>query len=327
MNEFSDVLNELHETKPELFHDRVLSERNRPASDLEIDDIEVPKDRELNKVEWNTGDLQSQLVERHPELEYDNIWDGLEQESGAFEESPEARREREPFGERGRTEDMELLAVYRPFHYYANNEWGVLFFEQNMEEFANRLHSEILKIGLWYDWDSTLKVVTYAVARHEVSHYLSELEALNIELRLGRRVYIPYQDNVYKVTYPNAGCVEETVANVWFFDNAVTGSRVRLQRLFRDIVRKCRGDAYRLAWDKDSYLIRVTENLLAAQINQCNPRPRDVPTVYGLLPRPYVQPWTRYENIPFMMTRSGGGRLGSILNRHRIRKTIRIFHR
>ena len=114
MNEFSDVLNELHETKPELFHDRVLSERNRPASDLEIDDIEVPKDRELNKVEWNTGDLQSQLVERHPELEYDNIWDGLEQESGAFEESPEARREREPFPMmRPRTPSRGIRAIYR----------------------------------------------------------------------------------------------------------------------------------------------------------------------------------------------------------------------
>jgi len=71
--------------------------------------------------------------------------------------------------------------------------------------------------GLPFSLGYSVKIVVYAVARHEFTHYLFELFALQLELLSGRRFYRPYYDQVYKRTYPTINCVEETVANYWFF--------------------------------------------------------------------------------------------------------------
>lgn len=169
-------------------------------------------------------------------------------------------------------------------------------------------------------------MLVYSVARHEFTHFLTELFALQLELLQGRRFYRPYYDGVYKKAYPLDDCIEETVADYWSLDNSVIRSPVSLERLFRGLVRKGpRGYANAATYNDDS--IRSVEDRLTSQVNQVVPKPRSVPPVWGQLPRPYVQPWTRYENVDWTMNLTAGGILGPILNAKPLRKTMRIYHR
>ena len=63
-----------------------------------------------------------------------------------------------------------------------------------------------------------------------------------------------------------------------------------------------------------------------AQANQCNPNPVGVQPIWGSLPHPYVQPWTRYENGQWMMAQSSGGILASQLGGNALRNTMQIYH-
>ena len=321
MNEFSPVLRKLRQERPEMFAEEALLLETEHDLAIDVHDIEVPTETELRnregwQIDWDES--QAKAAREGPDLQ-------LENES--FEDSLRARQHREGFENRPSVVDMERLAVYRPFHLYPDGHWGVLFFELSMKRFADWLHREARKVGLNYSWDWTLKIATYAVARHAVMHYLTELEALNIELKEGRRVYLPYWDNVYKRTYPSVDCIEETIATVWYWDNAVMRSPVALKKLYQGWILKSVGGAYRLGANFDHRSIRATEDRLAAQVHKCVPKPNAPPPVWGILPRPYVQPWTRYENIPFMMTRSAGGELGRLLNAKPLRRMMRVYHR
>ena len=120
--------------------------------------------------------------------------------------------------------------------------------------------------------------------------------------------------------------MEETIANYWLFDNSVIRSPAPLQWLFRDLVRSSPG-AYGEAAVYDDKSIRNAEDKVAAQVNHVAVSPPDVPTLWGQLPRPYVLPWTRYENVDWTINRSAGAILGPILNARPLRKTMRIYHR
>ena len=94
----------------------------------------------------------------------------------------------------------------------------------------------------------------------------------------------------------------------------------------RRIIKSCPFDAYRNGGTLDSEDVRPVEDQLLAQSNLCAIHPNPVPVIWGTLPRPYVQPWTRYENVDFMMTRSARGKLATQLNASPLRKTIQIYH-
>jgi len=196
-----------------------------------------------------------------------------------------------------------------------------------MARFTDRLRFACLGHGLTYSWGDVLKLASYAVARHEFMHYLVELEALDLELKLGRRFYLPYWNSVYKRTFPGPECLEETVANVWSWDNAVIKESRQLERLYRLILGSTSLLAYARGAILDRVSVRPIEDELAAQVYQCAMMPKSPPPVWGSVPRPYVQPWTRYENVSFTMNRTLGGLLGAILSTRPLRKTIRIFHR
>lgn len=249
----------------------------------------------------------------------------LEEES--FEYSPRASSQRKAFQDRPPSVGVERLAMYLPFHLYPEGDWGVRFFERPMQVFTTKMHRLAVGLGLGYGWNRVLRIVTYCVARHEFQHYLTELFALDLELKLGRKVYIPYCDTVYKATYPTQDCIEETVANVWLFENTVTRSPAGLKLLLRNAAMSTPWPAYRNGGSHDAERIRPVEDRLAAQVNQCNIKPGSIPPAWGVLPRPFVQPWTRYENVLWTMTLSAGGQLGRILDAGRIRKTMKIYHR
>jgi len=77
----------------------------------------------------------------------------------------------------------------------------------------------------------------------------------------------------------------------------------------------------------DDSSIRDVEDKVAAQTNQIAVSPIFVPRLWGQLPRPYVQPWTRYENVDWTMNRSAGAIWGPILNARPLRRTMKIHHR
>jgi hypothetical protein len=239
------------------------------------------------------------------------------------EEDFESIETSEPNTRRQRLAGMELLAVYRPFHRYPEGEWGIHFFESPMKWYTNLLFR---KCNGRIPWTRVLKIATYSVARHEFMHYLTELEALRVELTASRRVYLPYQDQVYWPSFPGRDCIEETVANVWAWENDV----VRRPRFLQDVVR---AEMKRMPWPAyaqggvlTANRVRPVEDRLNAQLQQCVRKPRTIPSMWGMLPRPYHQPWTHYKNVRFMMNRSAGGVLGPILSAKPIRPTIRIFH-
>jgi hypothetical protein len=219
---------------------------------------------------------------------------------------------------------MELLAIYKPFHLYPQNEWGVLFFEHNMLRFCNSQLPFFSSLGI--SRLNTIKIITYSVARHEFTHYLHELKAFDLEMIKGGQVYIPYFNNVYKRTYPGLDCIEETVATLWQAENNVIRYYPKLQCHWRKIINNIPALAYSNAASYDRASIHDVEDLLVAQANQCNPTPLSTLPVWGSLPRPYVQPWTRYENVQWMMTQSAGGILASQLGGNALRNTMQIYH-
>ena len=321
MHTLEHTLVTIRTSRPELFDE----EARRPPSESELQvavvDVPMPRPDEFN------ANLHNEQPLTLPLDDGDEWWAIEPDEEDYEEETPRSVEERRAFEHRPRRAGVELLAVYLPFHFYPAGHWGIRFFERPMKQFADRLHLEFARRGRKESRTRVLKMTTYAVGRHEFQHYLTELEALDLELKQGRSIYRPYWEHVYKRTYPNADCLEETVATVWKWDNPVIRSPVAVQQIFRDALRRNPFSAYSNGAALDSTSVRTVEDALTAQLSQCVRVPRDPPPVWGSLPRPYVQPWTRYENVRFMMNRSYGGRLGAVLNAGPIRRTIRIYHR
>jgi hypothetical protein len=215
MNDFEAVLQRLKADHTELFESDALREPTEEELAVDIHDFDVPDRREIERREQ---------IGRPPDLPFDQEQDGdwwdLDHEGDDFDhDSRRAREEHEGFESRPRRAGVELLAVYLPFHLYPTGHWGVRFFERPMARFTDRLHPATLRQRLAFTWGEVLKVATYGVARHEFVHYLVELEALDLELKMGRRVYLPYWNGVYKRVFAGPDCLEETVANVWSWDN------------------------------------------------------------------------------------------------------------
>lgn len=332
MNGFSNALGEIKERYPQLFDETAL--HSPPVEDLAVtvSSIDIPTATELKY--GNLDRMARDLIEDedlvrqasdYPPTLSDEPW-RVEPDEDDFDRSDRASADREDFASGHTKVATELLAVYLPFHFYPHGIWGVRFFERPVLQFAKMVWQEAKHRGLPFTLDYSVRVIVYAVARHEFTHYLIELFALQLELVSGRRFYRPYYDHVYKKTYPTIDCVEETVANYWLFDNSVIRSPARLGQLFRDLVRRSPG-AYAEAAVYDSTSIRDIEDRVVAQTNQIVVSPPLVPRLWGQLPRPYVQPWTRYENVDWTMNRSAGAILGPILNARPLRKTLRVYHR
>jgi hypothetical protein len=307
MDTFSAALARAKTDYPQLFDETALVEPKEVELSVEVTDFQAPTIEELRKEV--TGEVPARLLE-------EDVSDWREAPVEDSDDDTATRRTQV-----GQTA-VELLAVYLPFHFYPDGHWGIRFFERAMWWYTKRLaalHGTIPTFQM-------LKIATYSVGRHEFLHYLVELEALDMELKTGRRIYRPYWDKVYGAVYPTPDCLEETVANVWAWDNAAIRSPRALQQVFRSEMGKT-GGAYGAGAKYDAQQVRVLEDRLNAQLLQCAVQPVDAPPVWGGLPRPYVQPWTRYENVSFSMTKSLGGQLSGLLNAGPLRKTIRVFHR
>jgi hypothetical protein len=326
MNLFGDTLGRLRKSHSELFSEETLVPWEQSQPDLEAGEFDPPKDSDIDSVGNEASWGEDRPEDLAPWTQYSDPW-SVEREPGIFEQSPRATEQRRRYGGSPSATGVELIAIYRPFHYYGPDDWGVLFSERNLVHYVDGIYWLLRRSFPPISWSYTLKVVTYAVARHEFTHYLAELEALSTELKRGGQVYIPYHELVYKPTYPSALCLEETVASVWEWDNAVIRTPQPLRDTYRQVLRASLGLAYQQGDRYDHASVRPYEDRLVAQMLGLTANPTKVPEVWGSLPRPYVQPWTRYENVPFRITASAGGVLGPRLNRSPLKKTIRIYHR
>jgi hypothetical protein len=309
MNSIESVLDVVRKSNPGIFHECALQEN--ALRKVPVFDIKIPTESEI----WRERDSHYDDP-NNDEIGTNDIpipWDSLEPEREIFENKNEANRV-----------GMELLAIYKPFHLYPKGEWGVLFFEKPMLNFCNRLMPQFQ--SLHFTPTTAKKMITYAVARHEFMHYLHELKTFDLEMTKGGQVYIPYFNNVYKKTYPGSDCIEETVATVWQWDNNVMRTTIDLQSYWRYVISTIPDLAYSNGAKYDHETIRDTEDKLVAQASQCNISPISTPPIWGSLPRPYVQPWTRYENVQWMMTQSAGGVLAAQLGGKAIRNTMQIYH-
>jgi hypothetical protein len=168
-------------------------------------------------------------------------------------------------------------------------------------------------------------LATYALGRHAFQQYLTELEALRLELQGSPKYYKPYFDNVYRATYPSVNCIERSVASFWTWYNSEINSPAALRDLFKaEIMTWAAAFAQGGNQSRDS--ATGLEDKLVAQVNQCSVNPVNPPEIWGLLPSPHQTKWTRYNHVPWMMDRSAGGNLASILNAGPVRKTIAIHH-
>ncbi len=328
MQSFPQSLEAIKQSNPDLFDEEARRPPDERDLTIESEEFEFPDEKELGRKESLE---QRERSSRPPGLpdppRNDDPWDREPESEDYDRDNPRAREERRGFENRPTRAGLETLAVYLPFHFYPEGEWGVRFFEAPIVRYTDRLHNRLRNAGVPISWLRTLKLAVYSVARHEFTHYLTELHALQLELVKGGRVYRPYWDSVYKPTYPGADCLEETVANYWTWHNALIKNPAARREVFRDVLRATPALAYSLGADLNANEVREFEDKLAAQVTRCVPRPSNPPAVWGMLPRPYVQPWTRYENVTYAMNRSAGGILASYLNPKPARKTIRIFHR
>ena len=326
MNPFLDVLAQVKTRSPELFHEAALRPPDDDEPVIEVDEIVIPGQRGIKD---RTGAQRPPNVFDDEIIHEEQIWSNLPRDDDEdFErDSPRSNEEKSHYPSSVTRVGIELLAVYLPFHFYPAGSWGIRFFEKPMERFVSMLESLLRRRGFVYSWDEVLRLTTYAVARHEFTHYLVELEALDLELKQGRSIYLPYQRGVYAPNYPGMDCLEETVASFWSWDNETIRSPADLRETVRNTIRMLHGTAYAAGGYLDREKIRPVEDALAAQLRQTVARPASPPPVWGALPRPYVQPWTRYENVSFTMNRSAGGKLAGWLGPKQPRKTIRIYHR
>ena len=221
----------------------------------------------------------------------------------------------------------DTIFIYRPFHFYRKGHWGVLFSERGLADFAiNRIHPEVIKKGLPYSTYETLLIATYALGRHAMRQYLAELDALRLELNDGANpFYKPYFDTVYKSSYPGIDCMESAVASFWAWANDEIRAPKELKDVFKSEIASW-GPAFAVGTMHDRNSVTDLEDALAAQMNRCVVKPTAPPEVWGFLPHPHGSSWTRYDAVPWMMTRSAGGRLAAALNAGPVRKTISVRH-
>ena len=166
-----------------------------------------------------------------------------------------------------------------------------------------------------------LKAAFYAVARHEFFHYLTDLTSLQYEVQMGRSTYIPYKKIVKPQLEKIDQQIEETVADYWYLNNTVVRKD---KKIWEKMNLKHRTNSYRRGAIINDSNRKDLEYEIVAQMLQCTPNPSQVPKVWGSLPRPYVQPWTRYENVRWMTDRGVGGTIANRVNSNPLKTTITI---
>ena len=320
MKKFQESLDELSIEKPYLFdyRDPILD----PAR--EIDVSEIPP--------IGPGDVRAaaRLGAEPRELPYDDLIDSLDagilREDGSTEMTGEVVGGVGPCNKLSPLMFPETVFLYKPFHFYPKGHWGVLFSERGLASFAiSKMYPAIRRAGLLYSAYETLLMATYALGRHAMRQYLAELESLRLELNGGKKYYKPYFDRVYRPTYPGLDCVERSVDSFWTWGNDEIKSPARLREVFKaEIATWPPAFAEGTRHDRES--VTELEDLLAAQINQCAVKPANPPEVWGFLPHPHGSSWTRYDAVPWMVTRSLGGRIAAVLNGGPVRKTIAVHH-
>ena len=286
---------------------------------LETHEITLPTTAELNH--FDTKDGESWEHEWEYEWNEKGLDDNVEMISPGFWD--DIAREDNGIIMRDGTvlEETELLAVYRSFHFY--KDWGVLFFEAPMESYAKRIYHDFQSLRIRRRPKWCLKAAFYIVARHEFFHYLTDLTAFQYEVNLRRPIYIPYKEIIKPKLKKKDQQIEETVATYWKLENPVSRNGVNYE-VFKSITEGHITNSYSKGAKIDELKRKALEDKIIAQMLQCTSDPTDVPEVWGALPRPYFQPWTRYDEIDWRITKSSGGIIADRVNKDPLRKTIYI---
>ena len=182
--------------------------------------------------------------------------------------------------------------------FYPEGHWGIRL-ERPMWAFASRL----AKLYPSIPRRQLLKIAVYGVARHEFCQLPHRTSGFAIRVAgTPPPVWRLDFDDVYAPAYPGPDCFEETIANVWASDDPALRTPRALQEVIRGELRRAPGHTAQA-------LISTRSTSSVGGLSQCADSPiGDQAGVrtdrWGVLARPYVQPWTRYENVSFTMTRS-----------------------
>jgi len=107
----------------------------------------------------------------------------------------------------------DFLGLYAPMHAYYENEnypWGIYLFPESIKQAAlNLQRNPILPFHPLQDY---IKLMVYAIFRHELFHYQVEKFATQQEISQGRNLYLPYHKTVYCHYYLTEHCLEEALA-------------------------------------------------------------------------------------------------------------------
>jgi hypothetical protein len=324
MKKFQEFLDDLAIKRPDLFnYSEVDPGQDEDIEIMGIDPIKPMDIREIrDPARRNRRQSEQSYDDRLDRLDVDPNGDGeLVKPVGLL--CPDTEEDRKIY----KIAVPDTIFIYRPFHFYRKGHWGVLFSERGLADFAiNRIYPEVVKKGLPYSNYETLLIATYALGRHAMRQYLAELDALRLELNDGAKpFYKPYFDTVYKPSYPGIDCMESTAASFWAWANDEIRSPKELRDVFKSEI-SLWGTAFAEGTKHDRNSVTDLEDALAAQMNRCVVNPLAPPEVWGFLPHPHGSSWTRYDAVPWMMTRSLGGGLAAVLNAGPIRKTISVCH-
>lgn len=106
----------------------------------------------------------------------------------------------------------EALGWYQPYHRFDEGHWGIYLHSGRIQDLGHALR-ERLRAAHGREAADSFSIATRLILEHEFFHARLETFALGQEVSLGRPVFRPYSDHVYKTTIGTRQACEEAIAN------------------------------------------------------------------------------------------------------------------
>jgi predicted RNA binding protein YcfA (HicA-like mRNA interferase family) len=106
----------------------------------------------------------------------------------------------------------EAIGWYQPYHRFDKDHWGIYLHSGRILDLGHALR-ERLRPAYGQEAADSFSIATRLILEHEFFHARLETFALGQEVSLGRPVFRPYSDHVYKSTIGTRQACEEAIAN------------------------------------------------------------------------------------------------------------------
>ena len=121
-----------------------------------------------------------------------------------------AKRSRETVLTRG----FEAIAWYQPFHIYMEDDWGIYFDAEKLDDIVCLFSADLRSEGLRTMADAMASQMMFGmIYSHEIFHARVEAVMSWMELTTGQSRYLRYKNNVYHPAMQDPGSLEEALAN------------------------------------------------------------------------------------------------------------------